>query len=213
MVDTLLILQPNETASLSWENDNFNFPNMIRKGVEADGSCFFNSIMTAIYEPYRCGHLNGVPFPKNMFIRDLREDFSVKLSQKIDAEFEDSPIQYDMLNNGELRELSKTFPTLELKNMKAILKENTMMDNRYNEFISNILDIDLYILDGEKKDIYPLVTDDDLLYKQRDSVVLIYFGMHYELAGVQEVNEEKYMFESDHPFILSIQKRMKDMKK
>ena len=103
-------------------------------------------------------------------------------------------------------------PQYSLNSMKDELASDRPVDNAYNEFISNILNKDIYILDVMKKDIYVTGKDLDILYKGRESIVLLYIPGHYELVGIRNNNNDiKTLFDSDHPFIQSIQTRMMEL--
>ena len=67
------------------------------------------------------------------------------------------------------------------------LDSDRPVDNAYNEFISDQLNKDIYILDAVTQDVYMTGSDDNVLYKDRPSIVLMYLPGHYELVGLYSV--------------------------
>lgn len=194
-------LTKTEYEPLKW--DLFKDFDMIRIRTDMDGSCLFHSIAKAYFKPYITGKLNDQDFNRKEFIQNLRKDLSKKLK-----------LDYDKISKGELPKISKEMPTYSLENMEKELDSSSSVSNIYNEFISNQLNIDLYVLDGIKKDVYMTGTDDSLLYKDRKSVVILYLPGHYELIGIMHHNDniETY-FSPDSPFILQIKQRMTQLTK
>ena len=63
-------------------------------------------------------------------------------------------------------------------------------------------------MDGNKRDVYMVGNEDEILYKDRDSIVLLYLPGHYELVGIEEDGIIQTLFEHDHSFIRTIRARM-----
>ena len=200
--------------SLNWDSSGFSYPGMVRIRTIADGSCFFHAIANAYCEPYRTGVLTGgIPIDKKQFVKCLRYDLSLKLAEKINPLDPSSPIHYDTLSRGELRNFAKMVPEYTLENMRKELDSSAPVNNVYNEFISNQLNKDIYLLDAVKKDVYLVGRDDDILYKGRDSIVLLYTPGHYDLVGVLQGNGiPATLFKSDNPFIKALQSRIRDLR-
>ena len=187
-----------EYEKLVW--DKFPFE-LVRLSTDVDGSCYFHAICKAYFKPYITGKVSDKNLNRRDFVKSLRKDLSKML-----------PKSYQKLANGELLEISKSMDEYTLENMQKNLDSNEPVSNVYNEFISDQLNIDLYILDSVKRDVYMTGTDDKLLYKDRPSVVLLYLPGHYELVGLMHSNNrvETY-FEPDSPFILRIKERMNEL--
>ena len=202
-------LMDREFEKLQWDGWLKGF-NLIRTRVPCDGSCAFHAIAKAYFKPYITGKsLEGGVFDRMEFIKNLRKDLSKKLALKVNPEDPKSKTYYQTLANGELESISKTMPEYSLENMQKELDSNTPISNYFNEFISDQLNIDIYILDAKKKDVYMTMSDLSLLYKNRQSVVILYMPGHYELIGLMQ--DQSYIetyFPPSHPFILKIRERM-----
>ncbi len=69
------------------------------------------------------------------------------------------------------------------------------------------LNKDIYVLNLPKGDV-EIVGDDELLYKGRDSIVVLYMPGHYDLVGVLNPdNSISTLFSADNPFIVAINAR------
>ncbi len=209
---SIYYLKPFEVETLDWTSYSFNFPGMSRIGVIADGSCFFHSVAQSYYKAYRRGRLNDLILDRIQFIRQLRLELASKLEDHVDEDDPESPSHYQIISRGGMESFGKIVPQYSLDSMKAELASNKPVDNAYNEFISDILNKDIYILDVMRRDVYITGKDLDILYKGRESIVLLYIPGHYELVGIRNNNGDlKTLFDPDHPFIRSIQSRMMEL--
>ena len=163
-------------SDLSWDSSAFAFqyPRLVQIKVPADGSCFFHALLLAFYKPYRNRMESGVPVSRESIVKDFRYDLSVRLGEYVSIDDDTTPIVYDTLSRGKLGEFAKTVPEYSLKNMQEELNSNSPVDNVYNEFISNELKKDIYILDNEKHDVYVTGNDLELLYKHHVFHYLVY---------------------------------------
>ena len=99
--------------------------------------------------------------------------------------------------------------------MQKTLDSSEPISNEYNEFISNQLDIDIYIIDGIKRDVYMTGTEDSLIYKNRKSVILLYLPGHYELIGTSnssDIGIINTFFDPEDRIIQIIRNRMKELR-
>ena len=206
-----------EYENLKWKM--FGNLDVIRIRTEMDGSCFFHSIAKSYFKPYITGKVDHKSLNRRNFIRRLREDLSKMLGARIDPQDSNSKTHYEILANGTLPEIAKEMTEYSLENMQKELDSSNSISNIYNEFISDQLDIDIYILDGEKKDVYMTGTDDNLLYKKRKSVVILYIpgkvgSGHYELVGLMHPdNYVETYFEHNDDIIKKIRSRMNKLRK
>jgi len=211
---TTLMMRPlrsREFEKIKW-TQNITYPGLIRIRTDADGSCFFHAIAKAYFKPYITGKTkDGKPIDRKKFVRSLRKDLSKMLANKVDPKNPDSKTWYETVANGEWPRISEKMEEYSLKSMQKELDSNASVSNIYNEFISDQLNKDIYILDGIKQDVYMTGTDEKLLYKDRLSIVILYLPGHYELVGVEENGYIQTSFESNSGLIKMIRKRMKEL--
>lgn len=188
---------------LQWMNGPIYYPGMVKISINGDGSCLFNAIAYAFFTPYRLGHIDGVYFDRESFIKNLRKD----LANILESKDSDGIMIYDKLSRGKLREFSEGYPDYKLENMMKELRSKRAVDSIYFELISNFFKLDIYILDQGRHDVYQL-GDVDLYYKERPSIVLLYNENHYDLVGLETSEGLKTRFDSDHPFIRTIYNRI-----
>jgi hypothetical protein len=194
---------------LNW-NGNIKYPGLIRIQTIGDGSCFFHAIAKSYCKTYISGIRGGKTLNRCYFIRKVREDLARKLGSKIRGK---NMTHYDILSNGTLKEFSKEWPPYKLENLKRELMKCQAVDNVYIEFISNQINKDIYILSSDTQDIYPTGDDYNLLYKGRNSIIILYTSGHYELIGVEENRKIYTLFEPDHPLIQMIRNRIQQVVK
>jgi len=197
-----------ETEPLIWSG-NFTYPGLIRKRTERDGSCYFHAIIDGFYMPYRTGIIDGRPFNREIFIKRARKDLAIKLSEKN----EKGITYYDSISRGELKNLSKNVKEVSLKNMQKELLSDSEVSYIYHELISDLYDLDVYILDYIKKDVRIIDSDLSLYYKNRRSVVILYLPGHFELVGIRRNGILKTLFSPKDDFIIYIRKRMEKLLK
>lgn len=182
------------------ELKNIEYQNLKLIHTIADGNCFFHAIVNAIDSDY-------CKIDNNKKIKTVIEKRKY-LSEMLEKKDKNNKIIYDNLSRGNLKQMSKFVDEYKLENMKKTLNSNSYVSNLYNEFISNILNIDIYILDKKTEDVYITGDDMNLLYKNRPSIVLLYDINHYSLVGVVETDTVLDFFQYDHPFIKCIKNRM-----
>lgn len=191
------------------------YPGMVRIRTLADGSCLFHAIANAYFIPYRTGILDGKSISRPQLIRTLRRQLSIRLGEPVDPLNPDGPTHYDLLSRGQLRKFAESVPRYSLENMQKELDSNDPVDNVYNEFLSNQLNKDIYLLNAQTKDVLITGNDDDILYKDRDSIVILYLTGppgHYELVGLDQGEDIMTIFPPSHPFILAIRHRMNELR-
>lgn len=186
--------------------DVFYFPGLVRIRTETDGSCFFHAVVNSYFKPYMTSRINGRAMNRKSFIRSLRRDLAKKLSQQVDP-LNDSLTWYETISRGKLPQISQAIPKYSLEGLQKELDSNLPVDNIFNEFISDQLNKDIYILDMVKQDIYITGNDDDILYKNRDSIVILYLPGHYELVGLENNGKLTTLFKHNHPLINAINER------
>ncbi len=178
-------------------------PNLVILTTVSDGSCFFHSVLRAFNTSYITS--------KSITDRvNLARTFRNALADRLD---EIDPITgknyYSGLNQGRLSEISEGIKEYTKEGLQKELRSESSVDNIYQELISNALHIDIYIIDGIKKDIYSVGSSFDCYYKGRNSIILYYSGGHYEVIGLKHSNGEiDTIFTPLHPLIQSCRSRL-----
>src|SRR3990167_8382599 len=189
-------------ADISWEGDYSNW-NLVRVFTPPDGSCLFHAICNSFFLPYRNCILNGKKISRTKIISSFRKELSEKLASKIPGE---SKTYYESLNNGNTKNFSKDIPEFELNAMQKELASNHSLGYGYIEFIANIINKDIYILDGNRGDVY--VSDELTVKGDRNSIVIYYLDGHYELVGIKNKDSFVVHFTPNHSFIKFLQSRI-----
>lgn len=195
-----------EYEMINW-NKEFQHPNMCRIRTEMDGSCFFHAISKAISKQYMEEGINNKPLDRYTFVRQLRKDLSKTLGEKMPNS---DKTYYESISRGKLKEFSNYVPEYTLENMQKLLDSSKSIDNSYNEFISNVLDLDIYLLDPYTQDVYITGDDSDILYKGRKSIVILALKGHYELIGIKKYDHIQTSFDYNDEFIVYIRNRLKN---
>jgi len=194
---------------LNWENHGFEDFKMVAIDTIGDGNCYFHALAHAFYVPYRTQSLNGKTVSRITIVRNLRDGLAKRLGEPVNPLYPTGPTFYNELSRGKLYEFGKDVPEYSFEEMKKRLRSSNAVGYEYNEFVSNQLGKDIYILDSEKEDVYIIGDDDDLYYKNRPSVVLLYLPGHYELVGIQDkMGKIQTYFSTTNSFVQFLQARM-----
>jgi len=199
----------NFFCPIRWEI--FNRWNIVRFSTPMDGNCLFHAISNSFFEPYHTEELNGKHVSRNQIVAYLRQELSQKLASKI-SDNSNSLTYYDTLNGGNTAIFAEAVPEFKLKYMQDQLDSRFPIGYGYMEFIGNILNKDIYILEAIRRDIY--VTDElaHTIKGDRRSIVLYYMNGHYELIGIQNMDGTfDTHFASDHSFIRCLHNRVQQI--
>lgn len=183
----------DEWSYLEWSGLPLDYPGLVRVSVLGDGSCFFHTIARSYHKPYLLMSRRD----RQRFVRNLRHDLSIQLGQPRTTD----RTWYQSLSRGNLTSFSEVLPEYSLEAMQQELRFGGAVDNVYNEYVSDVLDKDLHLVDALSGDVYVTGDDDDILYKHRSSIVILVWPGHYELLGLQEEGKLLTVFEPAHPFI------------
>lgn len=171
----------------------------VRIGAIGDGSCMFHSILQAFNKTY----INSSTQDKIKITRQFRNDLSDILDKEIDGK-----VCYKQLSRGSLEEFSKVVPETSLKNMKRSLGSNEWGDIRFLELISNILELDIYVVWNQDKKIYVL-GDNELYYKNRDSIIILNSSnIHFDTIGLKTENGNRTLFDKNEPVIKQLRTKL-----
>lgn len=174
----------------SLKNVKFNRINTI-----GDGSCFLHSVLQCFNQTY-----NELNERERMeYVKKIRYYLSESLDEN-DKEL------YKSLSRKEIEEISKFVPEMKLENMKSYLNSNKWLNIFFLEFISNMFDIDIYIIDSHTKDLYR-TGDNEVYYKKRNSVIIYYIrDIHFESVSVSTEDGDKTFFSHDSYIIQQLYK-------
>lgn len=177
---------------------------LVRIPTIGDGSCFFHALCSSFYVKYRQN-----PSKRKKIVQRFRKELAEILSER--CKKNKSKTWYQYISRGQLPDISKYVPELDILNMKKELLSGGPVDNKYNELISEILNKDLYLINLLTKDVYITGDDSDILYKGRDSIVILTMPGHYELIGLKKNNGDiTTLFSPNHSFIRRIRKRINE---
>jgi hypothetical protein len=170
--------------------------NVVVIGTLDDGNCFFHSILRAFNNDY----INAKTIADRV---NLARTFRNALAERLD---EIEPISgknyYETLNKGKLKEISQGIKEYTKESLQMELRSSVFVDNMYQELISNALHLDIFIIDGNKKDMLNIGDAFDTYFKGRNSVVLYYTHGHYEVVGVKHSDGSvDTIFTPNHPLI------------
>ena len=171
----------------------------VRIGAIGDGSCMFHSILQGFNKTY----INSSIQDKIKITRQFRNDLSNILDEEINGKK-----CYNQLSRGQLQDFSKSVPETSLANMKRSLSSNDWGDIRFLELISNILNIDIYVIWSKTKDLYNL-GDTELYYKNRDSIIILNTGnIHFDTIGLKTENGNRTLFDKNEPVIKQLRAKL-----
>lgn len=180
---------------------------LVRFDTEADGSCFFHAISNAFFLPYRSQILQGQRVTRRDIVCSLRKELSEKLDEKVG---DSGKTRYESLNNGNMASFAEHVPEFKIEIMKRILDSNMFIGTGYLEFIGDVINKDIYILDALRRDVY--ISDEfNLSIKgDRKSIILWFSRDHFELVGL--LNEDgsfTTQFFPDHQLIKLLYSKIK----
>lgn len=184
--------------------NRFNqYNNLLKIKILGDGNCFFHAVLRGFSSYYSIKKVEE----KKEIVMKFRSELADLLAEK-DAS---GVTNYSKLSRGELAEFSKNVPQYTLENMQNELRSNSDVDYVYIEFISDIVQNDIYIIDEKTSDIYVIGDELDLYYKNRSSIILLFTGNHYDLIAIKSKNGAmNTVFSANYPFIILLKNRLKE---
>jgi hypothetical protein len=164
-----------------------------------DGSCFFHSIVFATNIDY----LNN-PDKRYEIVLSLRK----KLAEILDYKKDDNITWYNYLSRGHFQNLSQELNEYSLQNMQKELLSMGAVDEKYFELISDLLNIDIYVINSDTNQLVNL--DKDIYYKNRYSLILYFHPSgHYDILSVKRNDVYYVLFKPNDNFILLLQNQLK----
>lgn len=205
-------ISDREVTPLDWTKDDpISYAGMVKLQSTQDHSSLLHSILKAYSLIYITQEYKGQRLDRCSYIRKLREDLANQLSKPTDASRPDSPTLYETLNGGTMDEIAKYNSSYSLSSMQDRLRNDQELGVEYIEFLSNLLDKDIYVLDEMKRSIFPVGVEPKHLYKGRKSIVIIYSEniSRYDLVGLLEGGRVKTYFRPANPFIVMLRTQAK----
>lgn len=193
---------------------NFPVSNMIALDTIGDGNCLIHAIVQAYYRPYVIGEIN-----RRQFVRDLRRALAQKLNQPAEVNGKSmvdgagkKQTWYQIINRGGLARLQQDPGVVpvdieqryQLTTMQNELNSNTPLDDMYDDYLSKMLNKNIFVLDLRTKSIKHVIDRDMLWSPYRPCVVILDKGGHYETVGLNEKGIISTYFSWEHPFIVQL---------
>lgn len=182
---------------------NFRIKNLdydfVKIGSIGDGSCMFHSILQCFNKTY----IDSSRDIKRKIVQQFRKDLSIILSEKIDSD-----VCYNQLSRGQLKEISNTIPEVSLENMKKSLASNEWGDMRFLELISNVLNINIFVIFSTTGDLYHS-GDSEIFFKNRDSIIIYNSSnIHFDSVGLVSENGIRTLFSYDEDVITKLRSKL-----
>jgi len=207
----LLGLYTNQTEiiKISWYEDE----EVVRIGNIKDGSCFLHSILNGCYPDYQ----NKDEEFRKVFVQKLRRDLASYLEI-----LDDTKIKWETVVDGEFESLYRQqlqginfkdkfdYPIdFSLKGLQRTINSSQYLSNELFQYISNLLELDIYIMKLTDKDLYV-----DSIYtskeQNRKSIVINGDGSFYDTIGIRRNNLIQAVFLPDDEFIKNIKLLIND---
>lgn len=169
-----------------------------------DGSCMFHSIMQCFNRSY----IESSMGKKMTIIKKLREDLANILNEKISPS---TITVYDGLSRGELKNMSDENPSLSLISMKKSLGSSEWGDTRFLELLSNILDINIFVIyKREKYNILYQLGDSEIYIKENRDSIIIYnsSNVHFDSVGLVSKDGVRTLFSYGEDVIKKLRVKM-----
>jgi len=190
---------------------SFPVSNMVALSTVGDGSCYFHAIIQAYYIPYITNQVT-----KCSFIREVRRLLAYELGRpaKINDRYiynnhQQPKTWHQIINRGGNATLESDpgdVPTdisnrLKLENMQHEMDSSRALDNLFDDYVSKILDKNIFVLDLAKKTVNYNIDKDILLVSSRTCVVILDKTGHYETVGLMTNGGIRTHFAWNDPFI------------
>lgn len=193
-------METGSETRVRWNTPGFSNFLIYRHPSRGDGHCLLHSVCNAIYISYRTGCLNGRRINRQRMMVDLRSEMAVMLGEITES----GETFYESISEGGLAEMAKVVPELRLARLQSLFKSDRFLGEETKLVIEAILDKSIYILDSNTQDVYFTAE----IPKERDSVVIIYDGGHFDMVSIRDTNHYVTHFKHTHPFIAFLRKRV-----
>jgi hypothetical protein len=185
------------------------YDNLVRIATIGDGSCFIHAILKSFYSPYQ--ENNNARFRVGI-ASNLRRDLAILLSME-NPEFPGKTfwetsgkgafprMVMQQIKNESL--IGETRVDYSLNGLQRLFNSYNKLGDEVYKFISDTLDIDIYVLRATSEDLYPhLHTRNPGI--NRNGVVIIGNMFHYETVGLNTDDGIQTVFSSGDSFLESV---------
>lgn len=192
------------------------FSNLVRIATIGDGNCFIHAALKGFYEPYQNN-------PDSSFRRNLSSQVRRDLAILLQFENKRYPnnTYWSTSSNGAfprmlmqqikdrslINELGVNFS---LRGLQFLLNSTANLGDEIYKYISDIFNIDIYILRGTKDDLFPHYHTKEIGII-RDSIVIIGNKFHYELLAIVTTTGLQTVFKSYDPIMIPLSKLFSDI--
>lgn len=193
-------LDRSSLRRLEW--DLFAGHKVFAIGTSADGNCFLHSILQGFCQTYDEEKI----LKKREFVKVLRQELAKKLGEK--SRERPSLTYYEILSEGNFESFSIGAPEFTLEGMQKILLSKEYLGYGFLEFLSNMFDKDIYVLSYSEKKLY--ITDEYRysIKGNRDSLIILFRGDHFETVGILNGDYINTTFRSDHKIIRRLREQI-----
>ena len=191
---------------VNWQNSPVQFPGLVRIRTIQGVDCVYHAILNALSVAYRSHELHGVEMNEKTFVRGLRRELAVNLSNC-----------YDTLNGGKIKDMVLIDPSVSLEELQRQIISCGHIPKVLLPFVCDELNCDIYFVSGHNRDVFPALVNMREVIKDRRSVVLVYSRNHYELMGLvkhrkntrgHKTVEYVTVFSPKHEFILQLKAQL-----
>lgn len=196
---------------LTWTG-GFTYSGLVRLRTLPDPGSLLHAVMNAFFVPYRSNQITHTsePVGRKELVNTYRTHLAERLDAPIDPSNALSPCVYDCLARGKMKEYSEIIKEYHIDVMRSELRDpDFFLDDKYIELIANELSKDIYVLNALTRDVHVFDhSDNDMYYKGRPVVVVLFLPNHFELIGVQTATGDVVThFSSTSPFVKALQER------
>lgn len=158
--------------------------------VLGDGNCLFHALLLGFSIYYRNSLYNGLRIERLQVVNELRKELA-KLLVK----------EYDNLSKGLMQKYSESVKEFSLEQMrKALETSGVPIGYGYLEHIANSLNKDIIVFDAKKSCVYK-TDENELLWKDRNTIILNYSDGHYDLIGLTNDGVVDTYFSPEHELV------------
>ena len=188
----------------------FSYPKLVRLATLMDSSSLLHAIVNSTMVNYRQGILtDGKVVSQTEWIRVFRNTLATYL-RKPHPKSGGKVTYYESLFTGKVDEVAAKIPEYKLEAMEKVLSPDAYIGVEFIHYISEFLDIDVYIIDLAIMDVFDYRVEDLSVYhKGRKSVVIGYINKHFESIAIEEQPKIYSMpFIPDNKLIIKLRGRL-----